>query len=100
MTSKVTCKRESDTLTFRITGNFNYAIVLGVKKLVEQQKKADKYVIDLAGVTHINSSAFGALIYIKETYGAGDNDISIINSSPEVVKMLKGVNFHQLFQIV
>jgi HptB-dependent secretion and biofilm anti anti-sigma factor len=102
MESAVSCSRVSGKLTFRINGVFDYKVVMDLKKLATKQArtKAKEYVVDLKEVTYINSSAFGALIFIKEAFGASNEDISIVNPSPEVRKMLEVVNFHQLFKIV
>jgi HptB-dependent secretion and biofilm anti anti-sigma factor len=96
----VSVERVGNRLTFCIEGTFDYEVVGNLKKLCEKQKKAAEYVIDLKGVAYINSSAFGAMLYIKEVYEAGNDDISLINASPTVMKMLKMINFDQLFRVV
>jgi anti-anti-sigma factor len=99
MTNLVTCDRKEETLTFKILGEFDYTTGVKLKKLAQRQSKADEYIIDLKMVKYINSSAFGAMIVLKEIFQADDNSISLINASPEIMQMLKAVHFDKLFRV-
>ncbi|MBF0454124.1 MAG: STAS domain-containing protein [Magnetococcales bacterium] len=96
----VDCERKEGKLTIRLQGSFDYGVVVKLKRLLETQSKASEYVIDLQEATYINSSAFGAMVYIKEKFSASNDEISIINASPSIMKLLKSVHFDQLFRVV
>jgi HptB-dependent secretion and biofilm anti anti-sigma factor len=96
----VTCERQDDKLTFRIIGSFNYAIGSELKKLANRQSKASEYIIDLRAVTYINSSAFGVMLILREMFGADEDNLSLVNASPEIKKMLNVVKFETIFKVV
>jgi anti-anti-sigma factor len=95
----VSCERVKEKLIFHVNGSFNHAVGVDLKNLAKSQKKAKEYVIDLEGVSYINSSAFGVLLTIRETFGITNNEISLINVSDEVKQMLSVVNFDRLFKV-
>lgn len=98
----VHCERGGGgSVTFRIEGAFDYAVVVELKRMAAEQETApDACVIDLKQTTYINSSAFGGLLFLKQTFGLPDEAIRIVNASPPVRKMLEAVHFDQLFNVL
>ncbi|MBF0447210.1 MAG: STAS domain-containing protein [Magnetococcales bacterium] len=98
----VSCERKNGQLIFYISGSFDYKSGVQLKNLANKELELGRekeYVIDLKNVRYINSSVFGAMIILKEIFGATSESFSLINASPEVLKMLKTVHFHTLFNI-
>ena len=49
--------------------------------------------------TYLDSSALGMLLLLREHVGGDDSDIRVVNSSPDVRKILGVSNFDKLFDI-
>ncbi|MEO5333951.1 MAG: STAS domain-containing protein [Magnetococcus sp. YQC-5] len=58
-----------------------------------------RFVVDLAGAEFIDSSALGMLLLLREMTDATGADVEIVNTRPEVLKILHTAKFEQLFKI-
>ena len=56
-------------------------------------------VVDLKDATYLDSSALGMLLLLREHAGGDESDIRVVNSSPDVRKILGISNFDKLFDI-
>jgi anti-anti-sigma factor len=55
--------------------------------------------VDLSGTDYLDSSALGMLLLLREHAGGEGSKIDIVNSSPDVKKILDVANFGKLFEI-
>jgi anti-anti-sigma factor len=98
ITSKVT---EDNSAILQISGRFdindfeNFSDIS--KNLINKGVK--KYVVDLAETEYLDSSALGMLLLLRERVGGDDADITIVNASSEVKKILTISNFQRLFKL-
>jgi len=98
ITSKVT---EDNSAILQISGRFdindfeNFSDIS--KNLINKGVK--KYVVDLAETEYLDSSALGMLLLLRERVGGDVADITIVNASSEVKKILTISNFQRLFKL-
>ena len=58
-----------------------------------------RYVVDLKGATHLDSSALGMLLLLRDHAGGESAQVSLVHCNPDVRKVLAISNFEQLFKI-
>lgn len=91
--------REGDTLTYRITGAFDYSLVKQFKQTYKAEGVAARYVLDLLHTDKIDSSAIGGLMFFHNFAGGKDADITLANASPEIKRLLNIAQLHHAFKI-
>lgn len=89
---------ESDCLSLQLGERFDFSVhrefhdaCLGAGRV------ARSYLIDLAEVTHMDSSALGMLLLLREHAGADHADIRIVNAGTELRGTLRVAGFDKLF---
>jgi HptB-dependent secretion and biofilm anti anti-sigma factor len=91
--------REGETLTYQISGVFDYALVKVFKKTYRAQGQAERYVLDLMNTEKIDSSAIGGLMYFHHFAGGKSSDITLANANPEIKRLLNIAQLHHAFTI-
>lgn len=91
-----------DKLTIRISGQFNYGVHQDFSNAYKELMPSDrrKYVIDLSSVEHIDSSALGMLLLLKERAGGSRADITLQGGSSAIKKILDISGFKHLFKVI
>lgn len=89
-----------DELTIGITGRFDFSAHQAFRNAYENTSiNAKIYTIDMSQTTYIDSSALGLLLLLRDHAGGDSSNIRIVNTSPDVRKILTISNFEQLFSI-
>lgn len=88
---------DGKTLTISISGRFDFEIVQEFRGAYSQHKGVN-YVIDMRGTEHMDSSALGMLLNMRKSLGDSAK-ISIINSRPQIKKILTISRFDKKFDI-
>lgn len=90
-----------DSLRISIDGRFDASSLDAFRRSFEDAEtdSIKRYVVDLAETVHLDSSALGMLLVLRDHAGGDQANISIINSSPEVKKIFAISSFEQLFDI-
>lgn len=87
-------------IIIKISGRFDFNIYQEFRQAYKQAKHADtQYVIDLGQTEYMDSSALGMLLLLRERAGGDQGDIKIVNTKPEIKKILTISNFQRLFKI-
>ena len=88
-------------LNIAIEGRFDASLLDGFRRSFEEceSDSISRYVVDLAETVHLDSSALGMLLVLRDYAGGDQANISIVNSSPEVKKIFAISSFEQLFTI-
>ena len=98
VTSEVSA--DGSKLTIAIKGRFDFAKHQEFRDAYEELSPAPAcVVVDLKEATYLDSSALGMLLLLREHSGGDDSDIRVVNSSPDVRKILGISNFDKLFDI-
>ncbi|MGB3269455.1 MAG: STAS domain-containing protein [Rhodanobacter sp.] len=89
---------ESDCLSLQLGERFDFSIHREFHDAcLGEGRVARSYLIDLAQVTHMDSSALGMLLLLREHAGADHADIRIVNANSELRGTLRVAGFDKLF---
>ncbi len=89
------------TLTIAIDGRFDATSLDDFRRSYENVDagKVGLYEVDLKDTVHLDSSALGMLLVLRDFAGGDQANIAIKNCSPEVKKIFSISSFTQLFDI-
>ena len=90
---------DGKTLTVTIDGRFDATCLDEFRRCYEEVSDVKKYVVDLGNTVHLDSSALGMLLVLRDYAGGDQSDIVISNSSADVKKIFAISAFSQLFDI-
>ncbi len=94
---RVTASFENKVLTVAVIGQFDYQMSLEFKKAIAEFTGVEKYVLDFARVTYLDSPALGALALLRTSDEAAE--MCIINTNEILKNILENVQFHRLFKV-
>ena len=87
-------------LTIKIQGRFDFSVHQEFKSAYESpDNKSDKFEVNLAGTTYLDSSALGMLLLLRDYAGGDTSEVTITNCSVDIKKILTISNFEQLFTV-
>ena len=92
---------DGEGLKISIEGRFDASSLDAFRRSFEdvESEGIKRYVVDLDATVHLDSSALGMLLVLRDHAGGDQASISIVNSSPEVKKIFAISSFEQLFDI-
>ncbi|MBF0124287.1 MAG: STAS domain-containing protein [Magnetococcales bacterium] len=103
MTNAISVDHGSEATVIVIHGKFSFDMHQQFRATYQGDlygsTKDKRFVIDLAGVDYIDSSALGMLLLMRKESGDDKTDIRIINARPTVRKILEITNFQKIFEI-
>ncbi len=90
-----------DVLTIAIEGRFDASSLEQFRRSFENvdSDNVKRYKVDLSETIHLDSSALGMLLVLRDHAGGDKADITIANCTPEVKKIFAISSFEQLFTI-
>ena len=89
---------EHDCLTLQLGERFDFSIHRAFHDAcLGSRRAAHSYLVDLAQVTHMDSSALGMLLLLREHAGDERADIHIVNAGVELRGTLRVAGFDKLF---
>ena len=86
-------------LTIKPHGHFGFSIYEKFRAAYERGSRETHYVVDLADVASMDSSALGMLLVLRDQQGGDHARVEITHCSGEVRKILQIANFDRLFRI-
>lgn len=92
---------DGSTLNITVEGRFDASYLDDFRRCYEggASEGVKKYVVDLSDTLHLDSSALGMLLVLRDYAGGDASDISICNCSDDVKKIFAISAFGQLFDI-
>lgn len=105
MAGTIVVSHTKNETIIQVSGRFDYAMLIqfrtAYKMMIANNDNGCSYVVDLALTEHIDSSALGMLLMLHKEANINDTapNISIINSSSEVQRILITANFQRIFKI-
>ena len=86
--------------TIAIKGRFDFGSHQTFRESYERfYKVPELYVVDLKDTTYMDSSALGMLLLLRDHAGGDNAEVQVINSNPDVRKILAISNFDKLFDL-
>jgi anti-anti-sigma factor len=74
----------SDCITLHVNDRFDFSVHRSFHDACLAQPRARSYVVDLEGVTSMDSSALGMLLLLREHAGGDDADIRVVNANVDL----------------
>jgi anti-anti-sigma factor len=88
------------SLEIKISGRFDFSVHQDFRKATDQtSSRVNNIVVDMGGVDYMDSSALGMLLVLRDKVGDSASAVKIINSKPDVKKILEIANFDKLFNL-
>lgn len=88
-----------EEIRIRVEGRFDFSLHQEFRRAYEDDPPAERYLVDLRDTTHVDSSALGMLLLLRDHAGGDDAEIRIANCNADVRRILTISNFEQLFAI-
>ncbi len=100
MTINSEVSEQGDILTISVAGRFDFGAHQDFRECYEKATPlTERYLVDLAEATYLDSSALGMLLLLRDHAGGDSAKVEIHNCNPDVRKILTISNFEQLFEI-
>lgn len=88
-----------DRVTIAVSGQFDFQLYDEFRaSFANTAGNGVAYVVDLSATDHLDSSAIGMLLLLRDHAGGDASDIEIRGASNEVRKLLDIANFTRLFK--
>ena len=88
---------QQDTVTLEITGRFDFRMIKEFQQLLSREPRT--WIVDLAAVEYVDSSALGMLLLLRERVG-GDNtrvELRGVRGQPRDVLLM--ARFDRMFKL-
>lgn len=100
MAVKTHTSEDGATLTIKLSGRFDINDFTPFSKAYKEHPGAvSQYIIDMAELEYMDSSALGMMLMLREYAVTTKAEITITNASPAIGKILQVANFNKLFTI-
>ena len=87
-------------LTIQIQGRFDFSCLQAFRHSYESVDiKPEKYVIDMKECDYLDSSALGMLLALRDYGGGDDAQITLVNCTNDVRKILLITKLDELFDV-
>jgi HptB-dependent secretion and biofilm anti anti-sigma factor len=99
-TITATLSADGAELLIRIAGRFDFSAHRAFRDAYDHlPQQPIRYRVDLAETTYVDSAALGMLLLLRDHAGGDRADVSLVDCSQVVRKILAISNFEQLFAI-
>lgn len=95
----ISSEKIGDTVTVRISGAFTFSDRNAFRKATSGNDGQTRYILDFKRAEHIDSSALGMLLMLREMAGGEQADITLANCGESVSKVIHLANFQRLFKV-
>ncbi|GMQ84099.1 MAG: anti-anti sigma factor HsbA [Gammaproteobacteria bacterium] len=86
--------------TIAISGHFDFSVHKEFRKAYQSTRGAGmRFEVDLSSVDHMDSSALGMLLLLREHAGGDKANVVLRNPSSTVERILRIANFGKMFEI-
>lgn len=101
MSIRSTVSNDDTVITIHIEGRFDASSLEEFRQSYEkvERNRVEKYVVDLGETIHLDSSALGMLLVLRDHAGGDQSNIVVSNCSPEIKKIFAISSFERLFTI-
>lgn len=89
----------ADCTTIHIHGAFSFPVYKQFRHVCDGVNPQQRYVVDLAEASYLDSSALGMLLFLREQAGGETARVEITNCNDVIRRILSIANFDRLFNI-
>jgi len=100
MAISVSESSDGQTVTVTLPNEFDFRAHKEFRETHKNPKENVRYVLDFSKTEHMDSSALGMLLLMREELGNEDANVRIINCRENIKSLLEMASFHQLFDVV
>lgn len=90
---------DGECITLHVTDRFDFSVHRSFHDACLAQPRARSYVIDLEGVTSMDSSALGMLLLLREHAGGEEADIRVVSASTELRNTFRVAGLDRLLTV-
>ena len=100
MRFSVSTRENGDVTIVTITGAIMYAEASALHEMFTDliSKGRKKFLLNLGGVTHLDSSGIGALARAFTTVRRGNGELKMVDLSEQVERLLDMTNLYKIFE--
>jgi anti-anti-sigma factor len=91
---------DGECITLHISDRFDFSVHRGFHEACLARPRARSYLVDLEGVTSMDSSALGMLLLLREHAGGDDADIRILNAGRDLRNTFRVAGLDRLLTLV
>ncbi len=99
MAITITKSGDGRTVTIKLPSEFDFRAHKDFRKSHRDADPSAQYILDFAATEHIDSSALGMLLVMREGLGNDDAKVKIINCRSNIKKLLEMASFDNLFEV-
>ncbi|MDQ8153738.1 MAG: STAS domain-containing protein [Gemmatimonadota bacterium] len=96
----ITSTAGSTGVSILISGRFDFNQNEAFRKAYESHPVGTSFVVDLARVQYVDSSALGMLLLLRKHAGNTREGVTLTNGSKDVMRVLEIARFDQMFRIL
>lgn len=98
----IACSKSSDgrVLTMHLPREFDFHAHKDFREAQLNSKGVTDFILDFSQTTHMDSSALGMLLLMREETSKTRSRIKLINCHQNVKALLELANFHKLLDVV
>jgi len=99
MAISVSESNDGKTITVKLPNEFDFRAHKEFRDTHKNPKKGAQYILDFSKTEHMDSSALGMLLLMREELGNETANVRIVNCRENIKSLLEMASFHQLFDV-
>ncbi|VAW91258.1 Anti-sigma F factor antagonist (spoIIAA-2); Anti-sigma B factor antagonist RsbV [hydrothermal vent metagenome] len=90
---------DGNTVTVKLPNEFDFRAHKEFRDTHKNPGTKAKYILDFSLTEHMDSSALGMLLLMREELGNDNAKVRLINCRDNIKSLLEMASFHQLFDV-
>jgi anti-anti-sigma factor len=87
-------------ITIKLPNEFDFKSHKEFRETHKNPKENVQYILDFSQTSHMDSSALGMLLLMREELGNDNAKVRLVNCRDNIKALLEMASFHQLFEVV
>ena len=90
---------DGNSLVITLPSEFDFRSHKEFREAHKDPQPDKQYIVDFSQTEHMDSSALGMLLLMREELGNVKSRVKFINCRPNIRSLLEMASFHQLFEV-
>lgn len=90
---------DGNTVTLKIPNEFDFRLHKEFREAHKDIKPGTEFILDFSQTEHMDSSALGMLLLLREEQGNDDANVKIVNCRENIKSLLEMASFNLLFKV-